>query len=108
MLATDVNDVPNVIHGQLIGVEAAAIAAVDLQIEERRCYPAGLNVRRLRTGAVQRLNDPMPNHNIDQLGGDIMSGSDFLGLVVHLFTNRGMRRARNDKSNVTITKSSLF
>jgi len=70
------DDVTDLVHGQFGRVEAVAVAAVDLQIEEGGRDPAGFEVggflsRRTHVGY------PLGVHaDIDQLGGGVILGTD--------------------------------
>src|SRR5438876_668594 len=69
----------HVVRGELGRIEAAAVAAVDLNVEECRCYPAGRYIRRFRGKSANSSNSPVVANDFDWLTGRIMACMDSHG-----------------------------
>jgi hypothetical protein len=77
------DDEANVLLAQMRRIEANAIAAVDLQIEQRRRNPARFDIYSVFSRTIQARDAALLADEIDSLAGCIMPGANAQGLGFH-------------------------
>src|SRR5262249_4543995 len=73
------NDVPHALGSQALRIEAVAVAAVDLQIEQRRRDPFGGQVGRRGRGGLDEGDAAGGGDDVDQFAGEVMTSAEAHG-----------------------------
>ena len=76
MRATDLRDTANALDRKFRRIETDAAAAIDLQIEKRRRYPARRPIRNRFAGRTHGDDPPRVAFDIDKFSGRVVAGAD--------------------------------
>ncbi len=76
MSPADGDDVPNLIHGELRGVEAEAVAAVDLHVAKCGRHPLGLQVRPHSADWVDRADQTALADDVEMLASTVVASPE--------------------------------
>src|SRR5579864_2186767 len=92
MPAADFDHVANVFDRERVGIEANAVAAIDLQIEKGRCNPLRFVIDFASAGRGNGLDPPIAASDVDALAGCVMFATQ-PQLFAHLSPSGGLRLA---------------
>src|SRR5437764_8390509 len=75
VVTADADDVTDVVDAKAVRIETATVAAVDLQIEQRRGDPARLDVRAPRPGRPHVTDEAISTEDINDFASRIMTAT---------------------------------
>src|SRR5439155_17721595 len=70
------DDMPDLLPRELRGIEAVAVAAVDLHIAERRRHPLGFPIGPRGARHGDRADHALLTSNVEQLSGAVVAGAE--------------------------------